>query len=341
MSAPFRGLLLAALLAPRPLPAGPAASPADARPRSAAEAAVERAAVAKAVDDAIGWFRTKDFDLLFRVHSPGPELFLYQPDGEDTVRSGEEFRRFAEAFRRPGFTYLRHAVKDLRVSLARAEDVAWFSALLDDCATVDGREGCWKDARWTGVLEKRAGGWTMVQGHISFAADPAKVAVPPEVARERAARATNALRPEGRHPEIEAVIRAGFSWARTKDTALLFGTRAQDEGLFVFGPYAGPPVAGFEAFRERAKRLWLRDDFVATGFDVRDVRIHLSPNGTVAGFSAVVDDWCEVGGRPDGWQDVRWTGVLEKRGGRWLYVQGHFSFAARRPAPAPAGPGRD
>lgn len=335
MSALLRGLFLAALFATRPLTAAPATPPADTRPRSASEAASERPAVAKAVDDAIGWFRTKDFDLLFRVHSPGPDLFLYQPDGDDTIRSGEEFRRFAEVFRKPGFTYLRHEVKDLRVHLARAEGVAWFSALLDDCATVDGREGCWKDARWTGVLEKRAGSWVMVQGHFSFGADPAKVAAAPEVVRERAARATSSLHPAGRYPDIEAVIRAGFAWARTKDTALLFGTRAQDEGLFVFGPYVGPPVAGFEAFRERARRLWLRDDFVATGFDVRDVRIHLSPKGTVAWFSAVVDDWCEIGGIPDGWQDVRWTGVLERRDGRWLYVQGHFSFAARRATATP------
>ena len=132
------------------------------------------------------------------------------------------------------------------------------------------------------------------------------------------------------------MIRAGFAWAKTKDTALLFGTRSQGDDLFVFGPTAGAPVAGFEAFREKAKALWLRDDFVAKGYDVRELRSRLSPRRSVAWFSAVVDDWCEIGGRPDGWKDVRWTGVLEKRGGKWLYVQGHFSYAADRLGPKPS-----
>ena len=295
----------------------------------------EEAAIAKAVDDSIGWFRTKDFDLLFRVHSPGPEFFLYQPESTATVRSGEDFRRFADVFRDPKVTYLRHEVKDLRIHRARLEDVAWFSALLDDCALYDGKEGCWKDVRWTGVAEKRGGSWVLVQGHMSFAADPARFAIPPEEARERAAKAGNALVPEGVQPEVESVIRAGFSWAKTKDTALLFGTRAQDEDLLVFSPSSGTPLVGFRAFRERAMKSWLRDGFVAKGYDIRELRIHLSPGKIVAWFSAVVDDWCEIDGRPDGWKDTRWTGVLEKRDGKWLYVQGHFSFAADRRAPSP------
>jgi len=331
---PVRALLLAALLvSPAPSPAGTSSAPPRVAPVAASS---DEAAIARTVDDSIGWFRTKDFDLLFRVHSPGPDLFLFQPDSTDTVTSGEAFRTFAEVFRRPGFTYLRHEVKELRIRRARAEDVAWFSARLDDCATIDGRVGCWKDARWTGVVEKRAGRWVIVQAHFSLAADPARVAVPPEAAREGAARATNRIEPAGRRPEIEAVIRASFSWARTKDTALLFGTRAQDEDLFVQGPYASGPLVGFEAFRARAKELWLRDGFAATGYDVRELRIHVSPKGTVAWFSAVVDDWCEVDGRPDGWKDVRWTGVLEVRGAAWRYVQGHFSYASDRPAPPPA-----
>lgn len=312
-------LALAAPTAPGEVPPGPG----------------DTAAIAKAVDDAIGWFRNKDFDLLFRVHSAGPELFLYQPASTDTVRSGEEFRRFAEVFRDPSVTYLRHEVRDLRIHRARLEAVAWFSALLDDCALSSGKEGCWKGARWTGVLEKRGGAWVMVHGHISFAADPARTAVPPEEARARAAASRDSLVPSGVHPEVERVIRAGFAWAKTKDTELLFGTRSRGEDLFVYGPSSPVPVVGFEAFRERARTLWLRDDFVAKGYDVRDLRIHLSPEGTVAWFSAVVDDWCEIAGRPDGWKDVRWTGVLERRDGKWLYVQGHFSYAVDRLAPRP------
>lgn len=326
---PVRAAASLCLLVPLALAAPPAAG-------ESPPGAGEDAAIAKAVDDSIGWFRNKDFGLLFRVHSAGPELFLYQPASTDTVRSGEEFRKFAEVFRDPSVAYLRHEVRDLRIHRARLEPVAWFSALLDDCALSSGKEGCWRGARWTGVLEKRGGAWVMVHGHISFTADPARSAVPPEEARARAAAAGDSLAPSGAHPEVERVIRAGFSWARTKDTALLFGTRSQGEDLFVYGPSSSVPVVGFEAFRERARKLWLSDDFVAKGYDVRDLRIHLSPEGTVAWFSAVVDDWCEIAGRPDGWKDVRWTGVLERRDEKWVYVQGHFSYAVDRLAPRPA-----
>ncbi len=303
-----------------------------------AKASLEReeTAIATAVDDGIGWFKTKDFDLLFRVHSAGEDLFMYQPRSTDTVRSGEEFRRFAEVFRKPGFTYLRHQVKDLRIHRARLENVAWFSALLDDCALIDGKEGCWTNARWTGVLAKHQGQWVIVNGHLSFTATPERATVAPEEARDRAAKSRDSLTPSGVHPEIEEVIRAGFAWAKTKDTALLFGTRTNDEDLFVYGPSSSKPVVGFQAFQERARKLWLTDAFRATGFDIRDVRIHLSPKGSVAWFSAVVEDWCEIGGTPEGWNGVRWTGVLEKRNGKWLYVQGHFSFSVDRPTAAAA-----
>jgi hypothetical protein len=35
-------------------------------------------------------------------------------------------------------------------------------------------------------------------------------------------------------------------------------------------------------------------------------------------------------GKPIGWKDTRWTGVLEKRDGKWVIVQMHFSSASDR-----------
>jgi hypothetical protein len=34
-------------------------------------------------------------------------------------------------------------------------------------------------------------------------------------------------------------------------------------------------------------------------------------------------------GKPASWENVRWAGVVEKRDGRWVIVQQHFSFAAK------------
>jgi hypothetical protein len=62
--------------------------------------------------------------------------------------------------------------------------------------------------------------------------------------------------------------------------------------------------------------------------DVRDLRVNFSRSGDVAWWSATLDDLGEWDGRPTGWRDTRWTGVLEKRDGAWVIVQMHFSFAA-------------
>lgn len=57
------------------------------------------------------------------------------------------------------------------------------------------------------------------------------------------------------------------------------------------------------------------------------LRVNLSRSGTVAWYSAKLDDFAEWQGQPVGWENARWTGVLEKREDRWRIVQMHFSFA--------------
>jgi hypothetical protein len=71
----------------------------------------------------------------------------------------------------PDFKATHYKIWDLRINLSRSSDVAWYSCMLEDCAEIKGEPGCWKDTRWTGVLEKREGKWVIVQMHFSFAAD--------------------------------------------------------------------------------------------------------------------------------------------------------------------------
>ena len=81
----------------------------------------------------------------------------------------EEFERGFDLWMDPRFEATSTDVRQFRCHLSRSGEVAWFSAILDDCYTWDGEPGCWKDTRWTGVLEKRAGRWQIVQMHFSFA----------------------------------------------------------------------------------------------------------------------------------------------------------------------------
>ncbi|MBP7866622.1 MAG: nuclear transport factor 2 family protein [Acidobacteria bacterium] len=159
-TAPWSLCLLAAIAT-----AFPASPPAP----SAADA--DEVAIAAAVDDTIGWFETKDFKRLYDALADDPAFFIFHPDSASTVRGIEAFRAYAKIFDDPEFTYAGHTIRDLRIRRSRAGDTAWFSALLDDCATYHGKKGCWKDCRWTGVLEKRGGRWVVVQMHFSFAED--------------------------------------------------------------------------------------------------------------------------------------------------------------------------
>ena len=56
-------------------------------------------------------------------------------------------------------------------------------------------------------------------------------------------------------------------------------------------------------------------------------------SGDVAWYHARLDDYNEWQGQPANWEDVRWTGVLEKRDGRWVIVQMHFSSPTDRAEP--------
>ena len=129
---------------------------------------------------------------------------------------------------------------------------------------------------------------------------------------------------------IEETVTDSIAWALTKDRARLESIIAHDDDYFSFHPEGLAGVRGYSEF-ERGFDLWMDDRFEATRTDVRDFRSHISKSGDVAWFSAILDDCYTWDGEPGCWKDTRWTGVLEKRDGRWQIMQMHFSFAADRP----------
>jgi ketosteroid isomerase-like protein len=131
----------------------------------------ERAAVEKAIRASIGWALAKDRPLLEGVLAHDDSLFIFHPDSESTVVGWDAFVKLFDFWMDPRFKATRFDLRDLRITRSRSGDVAWFSAILDDCGEWDGKPSCWLDTRWTGVLEKREDGWRIAQMHFSFAAD--------------------------------------------------------------------------------------------------------------------------------------------------------------------------
>ena len=138
----------------------------------------------------------------------------------------------------------------------------------------------------------------------------------------------------------EKVIRTSIEWAMTKDQRALFECFAQDTGFFIFHPDSKSTIVGFEAFRKLAEDVFMDPKFRATDSRFKDVRIQLAKSGEVAWYSCLLDDHGEWDGRKTGWDDARWTGVLEKRGGRWVIVQMHFSLASDEVEAKARGGGR-
>jgi ketosteroid isomerase-like protein len=101
---------------------------------------------------------------------------------------------------------------------------------------------------------------------------------------------------------------------------------AHDEDLFVLWTDSKSAVTGWNHYVKLFDK-WMDPRFKATVTEVRDLSIHLSRSGDVAWYSATLDDLGEWDGKPVGARDIRWTGVLEKRRGRWVVVQMHGSVA--------------
>ena len=129
---------------------------------------------------------------------------------------------------------------------------------------------------------------------------------------------------------IEKVIRDNIGWALTKDRPLAESTMVRDESLFIFNPTSEATVGWSQLVKNFD--FWMDPRFKAVKCEIWDLKIGVSRSGDAAWWSCMLNDLAEWDGKPTGWKDTRWTGVLEKREARWQIVQMHFSFASDKVA---------
>ena len=134
--------------------------------------AAQKAEISRVIHNSIGWAATKDKELLFKCFAHDPELFWFSPRDDGTIHGYKAFVDLTEGFfMKDGFKAVRYEIRELQINLSRSCDVAWYHARLDDFNEWQGQPANWEDVRWTGVLEKRAGSWVIVQMHFSDASD--------------------------------------------------------------------------------------------------------------------------------------------------------------------------
>ena len=123
--------------------------------------------------------------------------------------------------------------------------------------------------------------------------------------------------------EVESAIDGTIAWARTKDFDWLYGIIANDSAYLEVQP-EDVVIKGFTAFQKNAE-FFASPDFRAIRYEIKDLQITVSRTGDVAWFFCMLDDINDWQGQPASWINVRWTGVLERRDGKWVMVQMHFS----------------
>jgi len=124
---------------------------------------------------------------------------------------------------------------------------------------------------------------------------------------------------------VEKTINGSIGWAKDKNLTWLYNIIANDSSFLEVHP-GDRIVKGFNEFR-KAEEFWMSPDFQAIRYEIRDLRITISQSGDAAWWFCMLDDINEWKGEPANWENARWTGVLEKREGKWVIVQQHFSFA--------------
>jgi hypothetical protein len=124
---------------------------------------------------------------------------------------------------------------------------------------------------------------------------------------------------------VVQAIHNSIGWAKNKDIDLLYSVIANDTNYIEIHP-TNRIVRGFQDFK-KSESFWMSDHFIAIRYEIRDLKIDFAASGNVAWFFCILDDINEWKGQPANWENTRWTGVLEKREGKWIIMQMHFSFA--------------
>ena len=125
------------------------------------------------------------------------------------------------------------------------------------------------------------------------------------------------------YTEVKAAL---DNWAETyarRDIQGLLSAVAPDADVVMYGTGADEKRMALGEIRMQAERDWAQTDAAAFSF----AEPMISAAGAVAWVAAECTFQVEVGGQALAFPG-RFTGVFEKRAGKWLVVQAHFSLPA-------------
>ncbi len=123
--------------------------------------------------------------------------------------------------------------------------------------------------------------------------------------------------------EVNALLDQYETVLETNNMELLSSITAHDADMVNFGTSADERVVGWEALSQLMQAQF--DATESSEVTVKDRVIKVHEEGKVAWYSEINDWVVTMNGEEMTLNGFRVTGVLEKRDGKWLIVQLHFS----------------
>ena len=124
---------------------------------------------------------------------------------------------------------------------------------------------------------------------------------------------------------IENCLNNVFGWSKSKDIDVFINSISADILFISITPYN--KVVNFPKGIKKNKKIWLDPRFIAIDHKIEDLKVNVSKSGNNAWFYCKLHDYNKWDGKDISWENIRWTGILEKRNNEWKLVQQHFSFA--------------
>jgi len=125
--------------------------------------------------------------------------------------------------------------------------------------------------------------------------------------------------------EVQLVLERYVLANENKSVDLLKEVWAQDEDIVIFGTDSDEKLMGWTQVKNTFQKQF--ENFEETYISVSDQKIKIDCVGKTAWFSEILNyNYTTTKGVSKKFEGIRFTGVLEKREGKWLIVQSHMSI---------------
>jgi ketosteroid isomerase-like protein len=125
---------------------------------------------------------------------------------------------------------------------------------------------------------------------------------------------------------VENVLEKYVMANENKDFSLIEQIWAEDDDIILLGTDSHEKYIGWNQIKKAIQRQF--KEFEDTYISITNQKIKISEKGDAAWFSEFLNYNFIHRGEAKSFEDIRFTGVLEKREGIWVLVQGHLSIPA-------------